>query len=174
MTYNNETKIKDLPESHLKLEIESLIKTTLMDFGMVMAQDLFAHTVNRLAYLIKLKYKGFLVGEVKYVFEAMAEHIKGKLSVSTIMQLFSRYQEMKIERQRQEYENFQDGLMKNASVWNKTPMGSAIIHKINLLQSGRLSIEDWDSVKIREVAEKINTGQIKVVRSAKPNEPVGE
>lgn len=157
MIYSNETKIKDILESHLKVEIESLLKTVMMDFGSIMTQDMFSHTVNRLVYLINMKYKGLMIGEIKYVFEMAPEKIKGKLSVQTIMQLFYQYYDAKIEKQKQvvdsrEHENYMSSVD-----CMKLPFGKAIIWKREQYElTGKHS-----DIPLKEVAEKISSGEIK-------------
>ena len=90
--------MKDIPDSHLKSEIETLLKVVMMDFGQILPPDIYSHTVNRLSYLIGMKYKALMMGEVKYVFEALTEDMN-KISVQAIMKLFSKFYDTKIEKQ---------------------------------------------------------------------------
>lgn len=150
VSYNNETKVMDIPKPALELEVKELLRKAIFDYGSDMKKDLFEHSYNRLAYIISLKYKTLILGEVKYVFECMFEHIKGKLSVSTIMQLFARYTEAKIEKQRQEILNGEIEYDKNIHDCSKSPLGSAIIHKITTK----------DDRPIKEIAEDIKSGKI--------------
>jgi hypothetical protein len=164
--YTNETKVKDIPYPNFENEIKELFKSAVFDFGAEVKKEVFDHSVKRLAGIIYGRYKGYMLGEVKYVFEAMVEHIKGKLSVSSIMQLFYKYNEEKIEKQRRESEERDISIEKNFVNCFDNPLGSAIIHKMQMVESGQLKIENWDTVNLKQLAEDIKTG--KVIHHYKP------
>lgn len=161
VSYTNETKVKDIPTPSFESEIRELLKSAIFDFGSEMKKDQFEHTVTRLSYLISSKYKGFMIGEVKYVFEGMVDQLKGKLSVSTIMQLFWKYQEGKIERQRLEMDDKDMEYDKSSVNCLNTPFGKAIIHKMELRESGQLPDDKWDKLSLKQVAEDIQSGKIR-------------
>jgi hypothetical protein len=163
VSYTNETKIIDLPEIDIKKEVKILLKNAVMDFNIEMTKDTFEHTYNRLGYLISIKYKQLMLGEVKYIFECMVEYIKGKLSVSSILYLFAKYIEIKIEKHRQQMQDSQINYDNNINNCLKFPLGSAIIHKINMVKSGDLSIDDWERVNLKTLASQIESGQVKVM-----------
>ncbi|HLO59834.1 MAG TPA: hypothetical protein VK179_13885 [Bacteroidales bacterium] len=162
ITYHNETKVRDLPESFLKSVIEGLLKTAMLDLASVMDQEMFSHSVNRLVYLIQMKYKALMLGEIKYVFEGTLENLKGKLSVASVMSLFGQYASAKIEKQRQEYAAHEAEIYQGGMAVSQTPFARAIIHKMNLLETGQISIDDWENVKLKDIAEDIESGKIKV------------
>lgn len=160
VNYTNETKVRDIPDPSLEIEIKELLKAAIFDFGADMKKDVFEHSVKRLSYLIKNKYKGLMLGEVKYVFEYMCEFVKGKLSVQTIMQLFYKYQDEKINRQKQEMEQRDISYEKEAVNCMESPLGSAIIHKMQMVENGRLKIEYWETINLKELARNIQAGEI--------------
>jgi hypothetical protein len=162
ITYSNETKVKDLPEPILTEQVSVLFKTAIFDFAIDMKDEAIVHSIKRLTYLISAKYKSLMLGEVKYVFDAMMNHIKGKLSVANIMQLFAKYMEEKIERQRQDMENKDVENQQNAVDLFKYPIGKAIIHKMNMYESGELTDENYFSVPLKRIAEDISSGKITV------------
>ena len=170
ITISNDTKVRDIPEPSLKIEIEGLIKVVMMDFGIVLTQEVFSHTVSRLAYLIIKKYKGLLLGEVKYIFEETSEHLKGKLSVSTVLQLFSKYYDEKIERQRREMEDRDLEFETNTVNCLNNPLGRAIIYKMNMVETGQITIADWDKHPIKQIAQDLQSG--KIVCNYKPEKRV--
>jgi hypothetical protein len=160
VSYTNETRVRDIPDPSLELEVKELLKSAIFDFGADMKKDVFNHSVKRVTYLLKIKYKGLMLGEVKYVFEAMSEFIKGKLSVSTIMQLFYKYMDDKIEKQRREVEEREIGYEQNFVNCMNNPLGKAIIHKIELVENGQLSMDNWDKVPLKQIAMDIKSGKI--------------
>jgi hypothetical protein len=160
VSYTNETKVRDIPSPSMELEIKELLKSAIFDFGADMKKDVFEHSVKRLSYLIGFKYKGLLLGEVKYVFESMSEFVKGKLSVQTIMQLFYKYMDEKIARQKQEIDERDINYEKAAVNCLNNPLGCAIIHKIEMVESGELKTKDWESVPLKQIAQDIHEGKI--------------
>lgn len=160
ISIGNDTKIKDIPEPSLKLEIEGLIKSVMMDFGVVPTQESFSHLVGRMTYLISKKYKGLLLGEVKYILEETSEHLKGKLSVSTLLQLFSKYYDEKIERQRHEMEERDLTISSEYVNCMYSPLGKAIIHKMQLVETGQITKDEWDNYPLKQVAADIQSGKI--------------
>ena len=165
--YTNESKVKDIAESYLKADIGKLLKDVQMDNGIALSQDVFSHTVNRLAYLIQKNFKGLMLGEVRYVFEATAEHLNGKINTASILRLFHKYMEQKIEKQRREYESREQETIENFNGIQNSLLCKAIIHKVNLMDSGQLKGDSWYSMKIKDVAKKIESGEIKVMMPVK-------
>lgn len=157
VNYSNETKVKDIPLPSLEVEIKELLKAALFDFGSDMTKDAFQHSYVKIAYLVSNRYKSLKFGEVKYIFEMAPEQIKGKLSVQTMMQLFYRYNDAKIEKQKQEFEKFQFENFKNAVDCSTMPLGKAIVYKYEVHEKTR----KYPEMPIKEIAERIATGEIK-------------
>lgn len=172
ISYTNETKLKDLPEVDLKKEVEVLLKTILSDFGVIPQQDLFSHTVGRLSYLIGKKYKGYHLGEVKYVFEEMTEHMKGKVTVNAILQMFQLYDQKKVEKQMHDLEERELNYERTTMDLVRYPVGQAIIHKMNMYESGELTDENYFSVSLKKIAEDIASGKIKVTMPKKKTQHI--
>lgn len=157
VSYTNETKVKDIPLPSLELEIKDLLKAALFDFGSDMTKDAFQHSYVKIAYLVSNRYKGLMLGEVKYVFDMAPEQVKGKLSVQTIMQLFYRYNDAKIEKQKQEVEAREHENFMNSADCMRLPFGKAIIWKREQYEkTGK-----HPDIPLKEVAEKISSGEIK-------------
>ena len=167
VSYTNETKIKDIPDPSFDIEIKELLKSAILDFGSDMKKELFEHTGKRLVYILKnSKYKNFILGEVKYIFDTMIEHAKGKLSVAVILQLFQKYFDEKIEKQRQSIEEYEQSIDKNFINCGELPLGKAIIHKMQLAEdfkkeNGRkMTDEEWVAIPLKEIARKIKSSEI--------------
>ena len=160
VSYTNETKVRDIPGESLGLEIKELLKSAIYDFGADMKKDAFDHSVKRLTYLIGLKYKSLMLGEVKYVFEGMAEFSKGKLSVQSIMQLFYKFMDDKISKQKQEMDEHDINYENNIVNCLNNPVGKAIIHKMELVEKGLLNIKDWETINLKQLAEDIKSGKV--------------
>lgn len=161
VSYTNETKIKDLPQEIILANVKDLVKSAILDYGSELKKEFYDHTVSRVSYLLFLKHKGLMIGEVKFVFETMIEHVKGKLSVSSIMQLFDSYMDSKIQKQKTEYEYREDELRGEYKKWISSPLGLAIIYKITLHEEQRMTDLEWQNMNLKELAMKIQSGEIK-------------
>jgi len=159
----NEIQIKDIPYNEFENEIKEMLKSVIMDYGSDIRQEIFEHSYKRITYLVSKKYKGFLMGEVRYIFDAMIEHIKGKISVSSIMQLFSKYYDEKIEKQRFQIEQQDLNYEKNIVNCMKSPLGKAIIYKIQMVERGDLEIKDWEKIPLKKIADEIQSGKINFI-----------
>ena len=160
-TIDVDIRIKDIdPYQVFEVNIYNLLKSLLYDFDQSMDQQKFDHTYKQIAYLLKNRYKGLIWGDVKHVFNeiSLGNYDVKNISVNTIMGCFSKYQKQKIERNRIEYEEKERNLQNNFADLNKTPYGQAIIFRIDQLSKGN---KQWEDVPLKEIAEKIKSGEIK-------------
>jgi hypothetical protein len=160
-TIDTDIRIKDIePYQIFEVNIYNLLKGLLNDFDQSMDQQKFDHTYKQIAYLLKNKYKGLIWGDIKYVFNeiSLGNYDIKNISVNTVMGCFSKYQYKKIEQNRIEYEKREHQLQQNAANLNKTPFGKAILFRNEMIEKGN---KEWYDVPLKEIAEKIKSGEIK-------------
>ena len=160
-TIDIDLKIRDIePYSFFEHNISNLLENLINDKGIPMDQKVFEHTYSRLTYFLKKDHKNLVWGEVCKVFENISSgyyEIK-YLSTTDILGCFVKYQKQKIERNRIEYEERERKLQNNFADLNKTPYGQALIFRIDQLSKGN---KQWEDVPLKEIAEKIKSGEIK-------------
>lgn len=145
----------DIPSEYLKRLVSGFLYEASIDMGQTYEKDIM---VDRVEYMISKHYHHLPLSLVASAFKrgALGQYGTGRLVPRTIFgwlgeinQYFMTIHE-KQDEDRSKHHKF-DGL-------EKYPLGKAIIKKIDWLESGVITEDQWDRVPIREVAETIGKG----------------
>jgi hypothetical protein len=154
-------RIKDInPYQLLEENVYRLMKTLLEDFDQVMDKETFEHSYKQVTRLLMDKHRNLIFGELVHVFKeiTLGNYEMKKVSVINIMNCFSDYQKKKIEHNRFEIEKKENEIRKNTVDVFKTPMGQAMLFRIEMHEKGN---DEWWNIPLKEIAEKIASGEIK-------------
>jgi len=165
LTYTNEQKIKDIPLEYLEQSvILPLMQQAYLDFDSKMEKDVFIHSYKSLAKKIHDQFKMFDLGNIRHVFEVMLVNIKGPLSVYNIMGQFYNFKHIREQELRDFINEHEATFHKDAINCGVSPMGSAIIWKIEEYYRQKsnghiMTDEEWSNLSLKDIARDLATGR---------------
>lgn len=153
-TYSN-TVCREIPPSNLKQFILTFLYEASQDMGQEFDKEI---TPDRVFYLLTTHYQHLPLLLVSSAFKrgALGQYGAGRLVPRTIFgwlgemnQYFMTTREKKEEAEVKQYKF--DGL-------EKYPLGKAICKKIDWLESGIITSDEWDKIPLKELSERIKQG----------------
>ena len=145
----------EIPIDHLKGFILTFLTEASKDMGQEFDRD---NTPDRVYYIIDKHYNHLPLMLVASAFKrgSLGQYGPGRLVPRTIygwMAEMNQYLMTKheVRDSSQDRKHKYDGL-------EKYPLGSAIIKKIDWLTSGAITMDQWDEIPLRAVAEMIGQG----------------
>lgn len=154
-TYAN-TVCSEIPVDYLKRFILGFLYDASKDMGCTFDKD---DTVERVYYLISTHYNHLPLMIVASGFKrgALGQFGSGRLVPKTIFGWMGEINQYYMTKHSVR-DNSQDAKNKFKELV-KSPFGKATNKKIDWWSSGALSMDDWDKVPLKELAEMIGRGQ---------------
>jgi hypothetical protein len=151
------TSCLEIPESQLKDFVLQFLYDASKDMGCIFDKS---DTVDRVYYIISTHYHHLPLAMVASAFKrgALGQYGAGRLIPRTIYGWLGQINEYYLTKH-QVRDNSEDNFTKYDDL-HKYPIGSAINKKIDWYRSGALSMRDWDSVPLKQVAEIIGKGHV--------------
>ena len=155
-TYANDA-CKDIPVDYLKQLLNLMIYEAAQDMGTTYDKDSLLDRVN---YIIDTHYNHLPLSLVASAFKrgSLGQYGPGRLVPRTIygwMAEMNQYLMTKheVRDSSQDRKHKYDGL-------EKYPLGKAICKKIDWLTSGAITMEQWDKIPLKAVAEMIGNKEM--------------
>lgn len=149
------TLVKDvIPDT----DINYLVNLFLMDASINMGSDFTDQALERIIFIVKSEYKFLPIAFIASAFSqgSMGKYGAGRLVPRTMAVWLN---EAATEYNRKAaHEAIKDYEYLDAMNLNSCPVGSAICKKIDWYKNGTLKMKDWDSVPLKEIANKIKAG----------------
>jgi hypothetical protein len=149
--------VKDVPQEYIK----ALVNTFMTDAGINMGADFTDTSLERVIEIVRFNFKFLPVCYIASAFKkgSLGNYGTGRLVPRTINNWLN---EITLEHNRDESHkkltrideviHFKD--------LRKYPLGKAICKKIDWLESGAITIDEWDKIPLKVLAEIIGAGHI--------------
>ena len=148
--------VKDiLPEE----DVKALINEFMISAGINMGSEFTQAALERVINIVRFEYKFLPMYSIASGFKkgSLGLYEPGRLVPRTINGWMNRVAQEYNRQTAHEavyYEDYSD-----SSDLNKYPTGSAIILKIDWLNSGIMKISEWDNIPLKELARRIAEGE---------------
>ena len=146
------TLVKDvLPSETLK----GMVNVFMIDAGTNMGSDFTDKTLDRVIEIVQAQFKFLPVCYIASAFKkgSLGDYGAGRLVPRTI---YGWLNEISLEYNREQaHKAIPTDTYSNAYDLNKYPVGSAIIKKIEWVRTGIMTMDEWDRVPLKTIAELI-------------------
>jgi hypothetical protein len=153
-TYST-TICNDIPIDYLKQFILTFLHEASQDMGCDFDKEFMP---ERIYYIISTQYNHLPLMLVASAFKkgALGQYGPGRLVPRTVYGWLGEMNQYFITIQN--HKEIKDNRMYKFDGLEKYPLGKAICKKIDWLKSGAITINDWEKIPLKQVAEIIGTG----------------
>lgn len=163
---NVNSRLKDLDYDQFLRAIKVMLNKIWMDSGVKYDKEMFDHTLKSVGYSIYNYHSTLLFAEIQVVFKgiSLGTYKCTRISSNSILGALNEFLEAKRKRVAMQGD-LEHSITKkrNSFVFESgLPIGQAILFKMEQRDKG---ITTFDNMPTKEIAEKINSGELKVIGS---------
>ena len=160
------SRLKDIYFDQFTQALKVMLHKIWMDSGVKYDKEMFEHTLKSLAYSMHNYHSSLLFAEIQSIFKGigLGQYKCTRISSNTILGALNEFLEAKRKRTAMQGDlDHKIAKGNNSFVSNSgLPIGQAILFKMEQRERG---ITAHENTPLKEVAEKIKTGELNVVGS---------